>query len=61
MKAKIITTIRLILTLVMCYLIYTETGIFTAIFAAIIGIESELQSKINLKVVEFLKEIKSRS
>ena len=46
MKAKTITTIiRISLSIGLCYGIYTETGIWTTLFAILVGIVSEINAK----------------
>lgn len=52
MKQKITTIIRVILSIIMIYFIYGETGIFTTIFASLVTIYIELNSANWRKVVK---------
>ena len=47
MKTKTITTtIRILLSLVLCYAIYTETGIWTTLFAILMLVMIEANAKL---------------
>lgn len=41
-KIKIIISVRIMLTMILIYLIYEETGFFTALFAFIISLFTEM-------------------
>lgn len=50
-----VMSLRLVLTVIMIYGIYLETGPCTAVFAAAVAMAIELQSKITSNIAKILK------
>ena len=57
---KIITTLRILATLILCYAVYKETGLITSLTIFLIAMSLEAQAIIDEDIIEILKTLKAK-